>query len=57
MKQTLTLSFGTTVERIHAAEVIAQLVRECVGFTATLDTAMTNVTNDDIVVISFTGGF
>ena len=54
MKQTLTLSFGTSVERIHAAEVIAQLVRECVGFKATLDTV---ITNDDIVVISFTGGF
>ena len=52
--QKLTLSFGTTVERIHAIEAIAQLVRECVGFSATLDTV---VHNDDTIVIVFNGGF
>jgi hypothetical protein len=52
--QKLTLSFGSTVERIHAIEVIAQLVRECVGFKATLDTI---VHTNDTMVITFTGGF
>lgn len=54
MKQTLTLPFGTNVERVRASQVIAQLVRECVGFKAT---QFLDEQEDDIVVITFTGGF
>lgn len=47
MTNTVTLPFVTTAERHAAAEFVAQLAREAVGFVA--------ATRDGTLVITFTG--